>query len=89
MLESNSENDKIRQIIRDQVSKTNWRKDVQEMSGKIMTPDVIEELTPEIVAEKIKDKAIANLPKNLNAVVEKYIKEVMEKTMVPVESPAK
>ena len=88
-LEQDGDVDKIRSLIREQVQKSNWREEIKQMSSKMMTPDQIEELTPESISEQIREKALNSLPKNLHSNVSKHIKETLSKKQIPVENPEK
>ena len=88
-LEQDGDVDKIRNLIREQVQKSNWREEVKQISSKLMTPDQIEELTAESIFEQIREKVLNSLPKNLHNNVTKQIKETLNKKQVPVENPEK
>lgn len=88
-LEADGDIDKVRNLIKEAVNKSNWREDVKGMSLKVMSNENIEELTPEIVAEKIRDHAISSLPKDLKQTTSKFIKETLSKKQVPIENPTK
>ncbi|EAY12166.1 hypothetical protein TVAG_003720 [Trichomonas vaginalis G3] len=87
-LEADGDIDKVRNSIKELVGKSNWREEVKSLSLKVMSNETIEDLTPEIVAEKIREQAISSLPKNLKANTINHIKDTLVKKQVPIENPA-
>jgi uncharacterized membrane-anchored protein YjiN (DUF445 family) len=80
-LETEGEIDKIRQMIREQMSKSNWRDEIKKLCMPYMTEDQIEEATAETISEKIRDSALAAIPEQIKTFVLKYIQDFPTKKM--------
>lgn len=81
-LDSSGDSEKIRRLIRDHMSKSSWKDEVKRLSLAYMTPELIEEMTPESIAEKIHGDVMAGIPKQLRQQVESHIRDALSKIQV-------
>jgi hypothetical protein len=80
-LETEFEIDKIQQMIREQMSKSNWRDEIKKLCMPYMTEDQIEEATAETISEKICDSGLGAIPEQIKASGLKYIEDFLIKKM--------
>ena len=86
VLEQDGEIERIQNLIARLIGESSWRDSVKRMSNKIMDQESIEDLTPESVTEMIMADAIAAVPPDVTAAVDKHIREFLTRKKVSSET---
>ena len=89
LLETEGNLEQIKSIIREKLNQSNWREEVRQLTLKQLNPENIEETTSEMIMEKIYDKVLLSLPKNLFPTIENNLKDILNKKQVQIEQERK
>ena len=87
MLNSENEIEKIKTLIRNTISDSNWTQTVRQICSKKIDEENFDGLTPEILTNIIADEAYKALPQSLHVSIEKYITDVLTKKQVQERPP--
>ena len=87
LLESENEVEKIKNMIRNNISGSNWNQAVWQICSKRIDEENINDLTPESLANLIADEAFEAIPTSIHESLEKYIVEILTKKQVQERPP--